>query len=752
LAPEVKAEGPAAQPVPAAVQAAVQTMTEAARKKEGASGFFGRMAKLFDGSRKGQAAPEPALADYLQSAPELPLSPIDLLPAWARLSPAPAKPQLRFQLDGLEKWGAGAGTVRTLAVSESHQTMTGKDVPDTNGVVRKEWTLPAGAHGAVVSDTNLFYTDEAGRLAVLDLRTGDTKTYAASSGKVKKFLVTGAGEVYAVVDRRLERWRLKGLESTQISGDDFDAGLIGAMADREEDAKGTGFSMYFPGGRVRSSALGVEKYKGVLQLRSQDGAVSDGIVPAGNGLYFRVAGGKTTVWKGSNSSNDVEELGELPYRVESISRMTGLSDRGILVAVTAEGLVQWDLSSRRYRLFRIPGLEEAARRADLRVQGVYSSGDQVFLMAGERLLEVDIGRFADETTEADRVRIWSEKNPMSVKDGALRIGDFAFPIARKPAAPRPWYKRALDRVLGRTAPAEALDLGLSEKDWQAVNLPTNKRLIYDTLKGFTLNQHILYIGETGGGKTWIADKIAKLTGNELWMVSMNEYTRNKDLIARETFGEEGKNKTGLTMSTVLRWMTEGGILLLDEMHKPLEGIAVLNNILQNGEYRMPDGRIIKYDKKKSWVIGTMNPVKPPYKGEPPSGELSSRFGMTLEVKYLPADEEAALLDIFYSKVPRTVLEKLVAIANDLRKVYPDILPLPIAPRTLMHIVEHAARYPNDSIVDIFRKTYNPASIVEDPAIDEAILKVLEAHDLAGTGVKPAKAEPAPKPADDDVPF
>ena len=95
---------------------------------------------------------------------------------------------------------------------------------------------------------------------------------------------------------------------------------------------------------------------------------------------------------------------------------------------------------------------------------------------------------------------------------------------------------------------------------------------------------------------------------------------------------------------------------------------------------------------------------------------------------------------------------MAAIANDLRKVYPDILPLPIAPRTLMHIVEHAARYPNDSIVDIFRKTYNPASIVEDPAIDEAILRVLEAHDLAGTGVKAQpQAEPAPKP-DDDVPF
>ncbi|MBI5882631.1 MAG: AAA family ATPase, partial [Elusimicrobia bacterium] len=289
--------------------------------------------------------------------------------------------------------------------------------------------------------------------------------------------------------------------------------------------------------------------------------------------------------------------------------------------------------------------------------------------------------------------------------------------------------------------------------WKALNLPSNKRLIYDTLKGFTLSQHILYIGETGGGKTWIASMLAKVTGNELWMVSMNEYTRNKDLIARETFGEEGKNRTGLTASTVLRWMQEGGILVLDEMHKPLEGIAILNNILQNGEYRMADGRVIKYDKKKSWVIGTMNPVKPPYKGEPPSGELSSRFGMTLDVKYLPPDEEEALLAIFFERVPKDVIARLVSIANDLRRIYPEILPLPIAPRTLMHIVEHIQKFPNDNLADIFTKTYNPSSIVEDPAIAEAITKALQAHDLAGTGAKAQAPAPEPKkPADDEDPF
>ncbi|MCX5793892.1 MAG: AAA family ATPase, partial [Elusimicrobia bacterium] len=618
LAPELKAEAPVAEaaPVPAAAQDAAKSLAEAKEKKESAPGLFRRMSRLFDGGRP--APPEPVLADYLQSAPQLPLAPVDLLPAWAKLVSAPVRPQIRFQLDSLEKWGAGAGTVRPITVTEGRAELPAQDVFEAQGLVQKAWSLPAGARQARLVDSKVFYVDAQGRLAVQDRDSGQTKTYQAASGKVERFLVDGSEEVYAVVDKRLERWRLNRLEAVQIAGDDFDAGSIGAMVNKEEDEKGTGFSLYFPGGRVRWSQLGVEKYLGGLRL-TKDGSASAGLIPAGAGLYYRVQDGKTTLWKGSNASNEVDELGDMPYAAVSAARVPG---RNALVAVTAEGVVQWDLDSHRYRLFRVPGLAEAAARGDLLIQ---SAADRVFLSAAGRVMELSLPRLDQEVTSADRTRVWSEANPMFVKDGLLHIGDFTFPVTKKAPVPQSWRQRlsvAVKRALGRPVPPQAvLDLGINEKDWQALNLPTNKRLIYDTLKGFTLNQHVLYIGETGGGKTWIADKLAKLTGNELWMVSMNEYTRNKDLIARETFGEEGKNKTGLTMSTVLRWMTEGGVLLLDEMHKPLEGIAVLNNILQNGEYRLPDGRVIKYDKKKSWVIGTMNPVKPPYKGEPPSGEL-----------------------------------------------------------------------------------------------------------------------------------
>jgi hypothetical protein len=255
--------------------------------------------------------------------------------------------------------------------------------------------------------------------------------------------------------------------------------------------------------------------------------------------------------------------------------------------------------------------------------------------------------------------------------------------------------------------------------------------------------------------------IAKLTGNTLWLASMTEHTREKNLIFRETFGEEGKGRTGLTPALVLRWMQEGGLLVLDEIHKPIEGVAVLNNILQNGEYRMDDGRVVRYDPAKSFVIATMNPAKPPYKGEPPSGELASRFGLTLNIDYLPPDEEEALLDIFMDgKLDKGLIIKLVAVANELRRAYPEFLPLPVAPRTLIHIARQIFRFPDDDKNEIFLHSYNPFAVQPDPAVFRIVARVLFRHDLDGrkdhrileddlstllnkTPAKPASSGPVP---------
>jgi hypothetical protein len=594
-----------------------------------------------------------------------------------------------------------------------------------NMVESSHWVYNGELRQAVLTKSGILWLDPEGAAYLRDSKTGTTLSIKSSRGPVTAVAADEKHvDVYVVSGGMLQRWALSSRQATVVQDEKAEvSGPATLEPARGADGKLSGILARIAGGTLFWTGNRIWSSKETPGEAVSDQGPAQAVRFAGQSFYLEKAGSGTRVLlKGQDSS--LRDLGTLPYDVKAVALD---SDEDVVFAAVPEGLVEWDVSQRQFRLFRVDGLAQAVEAAGGRL-AIDMAGDRALLVAGSHVFDLDISearRFLE--SEAARIQMWAEKNPMSVKDGMLRIGEFKFSIAQRQEKKQPWYTRLLNYISKKTD--SSIPSNITETEWRVLNLPSNKWVIYNTLKAFTLNQHVLYIGETGGGKTYIAQMIAKLTGNELWMASLNEYTKNQDLIARETFGEEGSNKTGLTPSTILQWMTHGGILLLDEMHKPLEGISVINNILQNGEYRMADGRVIKYDKTKSWVIGTMNPVKPPYRGEPPSGELSSRFGTTLQVNYLPPMEERALLSILFPGVDKDTVRKLVSIANDLRKVYPEVLPLPIAPRTLLHIAEHISRFPWDDPADIFMNTYNPSSIVEDPAIRPAIQRALEAHGL-----------------------
>ena len=717
------------------------------------------LSRLFDGAAKPKAAADPVAGSFaeqtpnglakseqhLASAPEVPLP--GLSPVWRKAAgPRGNEGSVRYQTGEPESLASeGDWTFSEELKAEDAADKLEVVRADERGddlVTRSQWRTTTGVAQAAKVENGFVWLDKEGNLYYRDMKAGKTSKISPQSGKVEAFAASKDGEfVYVVANGILQRWIVSSKRAIKVIETKLKVegpAQLQPITQPGKNGKPTsgvmlsvkGANIFWVGDQLVRVPVTEQEVSG------QFGVLST-LHPRGDHFFLEKTSLGTRLWRKAwqGSESLLTDSGELPFAVSDI---LDTPERGVFLAAAEGGLVEWDTLTQRYRIFPIPGLKGGDIRLQASLDRKEERVESVMLTDGQSIFKADIADAkAFLATGAAQARLWAIEHPMSIHDGALHIGDFSFPLAKKTPKPAPFHKRLWTnflRALGlRSAPPEAEALGISEKDWKAVNLPSNKKVIYDTLKAFTLHQHVLYIGETGGGKTYLAEMIGKLTGNDLWMVSMNEYTRNKDLIARETFGEEGKGRTGLTASTVLRWMQEGGVLLLDEMHKPLEGIAVLNNVLQNGEYRLPDGRVVKYDKTKSWVIGTMNPVKPPYKGEPPSGELSSRFGMTLDVKYLPAEEEVALLRIFFDKVDPALIEKLVAIANELRKAYPDVLPLPIAPRTLLHIVEHIQRFPKDSVTDIFTKTYNPSSIVEDPSIGEAIQRVLEAHGLPGSG-------------------
>jgi hypothetical protein len=627
--------------------------------------------------------------------------------------------------------------------------------------VRTGLRVLAGDPGGLVMMKDGFaWAGPGGSLLTHSLKTGRTFQASSPRGPVERFAFSEDGlSAFVWAGGFLQRWNLASGRALVLTDERLRPAAVAAIEPlRGRDKPMDSAEIFFEGGRIAWAPGRVVRFSEADPSVGSNLPSYNGLRHAGGALFLQKDDGGTRLWvrEYRGGGSQVSDAGLISAEVRSILPGRG---RGVFFAAVPDGLAEWDARNEAWRVFPVEGLREAASGGKIRLDLSFDESAAILSAGGKVFLLELSGPRAYLGTEGASLRQWSQTHPMSVSGGALRIGEFSFPMAPK-EPPRGWAARLRGwamRRLGK-APADPDSLGISEKEWKALNLPTNKRVIYDTLKGFAMGQHVLYIGETGGGKTWLAEHIARLTGNNLWMASLNEYTRPKDLIARETFGEDGRQRTGLSLSTVLMWMQRKGVLLLDEIHKPLEGISVVNNILQNGVYRLVDGRVFRQDKERSWVIGTMNPVKPPYNGQPPSGELSSRFGLTLEVKYLPPDEEEALLKIFFPGVSRELVHKLVAAANDLRKAYPDILPLPIAPRTLMNVVEHVQRFPKDSPADIFRKTYNPATIVDDPSIQEAILKVLKAHGIDLVAAAPASepppmAAPAAKPPepDDDQP-
>lgn len=702
-----------------------------------ATDIKGRQDQVYDQTAKTAGASDDASAvagDYTQTAPTLPLPQVK--PQWKESEgPSAADLKLRFESKGM----VDIGQVSALSISETLKPEPAaglfKDITPENEALsygkRLYMEVKTGLKQGRLVGEDVAWTDSEGRLNLYSPKTDATTVIKAPLGPIEKFVTSPHSRtLYVLAGGSIQKWDLDDNKAQVVFDDKVTALGIHDFAALRSDEDGIEVKtdkgqLFWTHGKLTLFEGGPE------EIVAEQG-VAPTLRSSGEFSIEKVAGG-SRIWRNTlgGSGSAVQDLGTLPFDVKTITATKG---RDTIFAVTDQGLVEWDMAGKRYRLFAIDGLRAAAIGHNVTLD-LSLNGRQALVTSGDRLFYLDLGdgTRAAETKESF-VRNWSEENPMTIKDGFLHIGEFTFPVQQRKAevVQKPWYARLWDRITGKKAEAAVTGPALSEEDWKAVNLPSNKWAIYQTLKGFTLGQHVLYIGETGGGKTWMSEKLAKLIGRKLYMVSFTEYTKNQDLLFSRTFGEEGKNKTGKTFETVLQWLSDpqGGILLLDEMHKPLEGIAALNNVLQNLKYHMA-GKDIVGDKKTHFVIGTMNPVKPPYKGEPPSGELSSRFGVTLEVNYLPRAEEAALLKIFYPGVKQEVAKRLVDIANDLRKVYPDLLPLPVAPRTLLQIVAKIVAFPKDDPVDAFRTTYNPSSIVQDPSIIEAIEKALAAHDLAG---------------------
>ncbi|XP_023587391.1 von Willebrand factor A domain-containing protein 8 isoform X3 [Trichechus manatus latirostris] len=265
-----------------------------------------------------------------------------------------------------------------------------------------------------------------------------------------------------------------------------------------------------------------------------------------------------------------------------------------------------------------------------------------------------------------------------------------------------------------------------------------------------LGQDIFLIGPPGPLRRSIAMQYSELTKREVEYIALSRDTTETDLKQRR---EIRAGTAFYVDQCAVRAATEGRTLILEGLEKAERNVLpVLNNLLENREMQLEDGRFLmsaeRYDKLlqdhtktelDAWkivrvsenfrVIALGLPV-PRYSGNPLDPPLRSRF-QARDIYYLPFKDQLKLLYSVGANVPAEKVSQLLSFATTLCSQESSTLGLPDFPLdSLPAAVQILDSFPMMSIKHTIQWLY-PYTILlghEGKMAVEGVLKRFELQD------------------------
>merc|ERR1719187_93353 len=221
---------------------------------------------------------------------------------------------------------------------------------------------------------------------------------------------------------------------------------------------------------------------------------------------------------------------------------------------------------------------------------------------------------------------------------------------------------------------------LVPKNYLPKNIPneTMKDLKWMMQKDL-LGQDIFLLGRPGPLRRTLAQQYLELTGREMEYVSLTRDTTESDLKQRR----EIQSGTAFYVDqSAVRAATEGRVLVLEGIEKVERNVLpVLNNLLENREMHLEDGRLLipsnRYDALLAdhgqevmdlWRLVRVSPdfrvialglPVPRYTGSPLDPPLRSRF-QARDVKHLPFGQQ---LELLMAAAPNTSKESMAQVLS-----------------------------------------------------------------------------------------
>ncbi|XP_044304134.1 von Willebrand factor A domain-containing protein 8 isoform X2 [Varanus komodoensis] len=267
-----------------------------------------------------------------------------------------------------------------------------------------------------------------------------------------------------------------------------------------------------------------------------------------------------------------------------------------------------------------------------------------------------------------------------------------------------------------------------------------------------LGQDIFLIGPPGPLRRSIAMQYLELTKQEVEYIALSRDTTENDLKQRR---EIRAGTAYYIDQCAVRAATEGRILVLEGLEKAERNVLpVLNNLLENREMQLEDGRFLmsaeRYDKLleehnkaelDAWrivrvsenfrVIALGLPV-PRYLGNPLDPPLRSRF-QARDIYYLPFKDHLSLLYFIGPKVSTDKISRLLSFATTMCTQESSTLGLPNFPLdSLSSAVQILNTFPMMSVQQIIRWLY-PYDVLLGKEGKTAVEDSLKRFDLQDLG-------------------
>jgi len=184
---------------------------------------------------------------------------------------------------------------------------------------------------------------------------------------------------------------------------------------------------------------------------------------------------------------------------------------------------------------------------------------------------------------------------------------------------------------------------------------------------YQMGWDVMYEGPTGCGKTRLIADFCFATNKPMIRLNCSEGLNEDNFIGYKTLVN---GEVVFIKGPALLAMEHGCVLVLDELNAALPEILIkLHSIMDSRTYTLAeDGNKMIRAVEGFMVAACINPPNDYAGVRPLNRATKDRFDLQMNIKYLPADKEAKLIQRLSGNRNRDLARTLIQMANDLREL------------------------------------------------------------------------------------